>query len=300
MMADDERIEVVRIPVGFMPDEFRTLPSRQTVSLPQSHFDVAFDRTLKPFPNGFNSCLRRRAAQGLLFVNDPAGIMRQLDPGFMLQAASIHLPPILLTKEVSQAAAFFATHGTVVAKRPNSCGGREVFRLTAKGDGSIESDNIVEGQRGYADFDGLFAHLSHQGRTPVLFVQYLPRVREGDKRIVVVNGEPYGAYLRRAADGHWVQNVSRGGTCELDEVTTADRALIDETCRPYLDAGIHVLGYDLLRDGPHGWRISEINAGNIGGLFRLEYLGVPGVTDRFVEWLGDFSRRADRPELMPG
>ncbi|MGB5457827.1 MAG: hypothetical protein WBO73_20765 [Gammaproteobacteria bacterium] len=44
-------------------------------------------------------------------------------------------------------------------------------------------------------------------------------------------------------------------------------------------------GYDLLQNDSGSWTISEINAGNIGGLFRIEYLGVPGVTDRFVAWL---------------
>jgi glutathione synthase/RimK-type ligase-like ATP-grasp enzyme len=294
MMHGEDRIQVIRVPVGFMPDEFRTLPERQTVTLPLSHFDLAFDRTLKPFPDGLYDHLKRFAAAGMRFVNDPTGIERQLNPGFLLTAAAGRLPPALLTGDAVEAAGFFVTHGTVVAKRPNSCGGREVFRLTAKGDGSIATDNIVEGQRCYADFQSLFRHLSRNRRTPVLFARYLRRVREGDKRIVAVGGEPYGAYLRRAADGHWVQNVSRGGTCEITDVSDADHALVTETSRAYLEAGIHVLGYDLLRDDTGGWLISEINAGNIGGLFRLEYLGVPGVTDRFVDWLRRFSNQTDR------
>jgi glutathione synthase/RimK-type ligase-like ATP-grasp enzyme len=300
MMRREDRVQVVRVPVGFMPDAFRTLPERQTVALPLSHFDLAFDRTLKPFPDGFYHHLKRFAAAGLRFVNDPSGIERQLSPDFLLKAAAGRLPPMLLTADAAEAAGFFVTHGTLVAKRPNSCGGREVFRLTAKGDGSIATDNIVEGQRRYVDFEGLFRHLSRDGETPVLFARYLPRVREGDKRIVVVGGEPYGAYLRRAADGHWVQNVSRGGTCEIADVSDDDRALITETSRTYLGAGINVLGYDLLRNDDGGWLISEINAGNIGGLFRLEYLGVPGVTDRFVDWLRRFANQSSRQRAPAG
>jgi hypothetical protein len=53
-----------------------------------------------------------------------------------------------------------------------------------------------------------------------------------------------------------------------------------------------------LRDGNEGWLISEINAGNIGGLFRLEYLGVHGVADRFVDWICHFSHSATRPERL--
>jgi glutathione synthase/RimK-type ligase-like ATP-grasp enzyme len=300
VLAATDRIEATQVPLGFLPDEFRTLPSRPTMALPPEHFDIAFDRTLKPFPEGLYDRLGALSAR-LRFVNDPAGIQRHLDPAFLLRAAADHLPPMLLTADPAAAAAFFRAHGTVVAKRPNSCGGREVFRLSLAADGCIDSDNIVEGRRGWPDFDCLFRHLTQGRREPLLLARYLPRVCEGDKRIVVVGGEPYGAYLRRAADGHWVQNVSRGGRCELDLVSDADRALVAQTSRPYLEVGINLLGYDLLRDDDGCWRISEINAGNIGGLFRLEYLGVSGVTDRFVAWLERFAAHPHRPRepLLP-
>jgi len=284
MMADSDLIEVTPVPVGFMPDEFRSLPSRPTVALPPGHFDVAFDRTLKPFPDGLYDRLVALSPT-LRFVNAPAGIQRHLAPDFLLRAARGRLPPMLLTDDIGEAAAFLAEHGTVVAKRPNSCGGREVFRLSHEPSGRIDSDNPVEGRRGYPDLVPLFNNLTRGGQEPVLLARYLPRVREGDKRIVVVGGDIYGAYLRRAADGHWVQNVSRGGQVQLDVVTDEDRALVGATCGAWLANGINLLGYDLLRNDDGGWLISEVNAGNIGGLFRLEYLGIQGITDRFVDWL---------------
>ena len=50
--------------------------------------------------------------------------------------------------------------------------------------------------------------------------------------------------------------------------------------------------YDLLRGDDGRWLVSEINAGNVGGLFRIEYLGVQGLTDRFVNWLHEFTHRS--------
>jgi glutathione synthase/RimK-type ligase-like ATP-grasp enzyme len=298
LLADSDLIRATWVPLGFMPDEFRTLPERPTEAFAPSHFDVAFDRTLKPFPDGLYDRLAGLSGQ-LRFVNDPAGIQRHLAPDFLMRAAGDHLPPTLLTDDADQAAAFFAQHGTVVAKRPNSCGGREVFRLSTESDGRIDSDNIVEGRRGYPDFASLFRHLTQSSTEPVLLARYLPRVCEGDKRIVVVGGEVYGAYLRRAADGHWVQNVSRGGQVQLDTVTDADRAIVDGTTPAWSALGINVLGYDLLRNDDGGWLISEVNAGNIGGLFRLEYLGVHGITDRFVDWMTRFAA-ADPASPVPG
>jgi glutathione synthase/RimK-type ligase-like ATP-grasp enzyme len=129
----------------------------------------------------------------------------------------------------------------------------------------------------------------------MLLMRYLPRVVEGDRRVIVVDGDIYGAYLRKSSDGDWIQNVSFGAGCELVPVDIGDRRIGDATHGPYRDAGIHVLGYDLLWDDNGDWRISEINAGNIGGLFRIEYLGVPGVTDRFVAWLhADHNRNSSR------
>ena len=61
--------------------------------------------------------------------------------------------------------------------------------------------------------------------------------------------------------------------------------MVKATAPYYQQAGIRLLGYDLLLDNSGTWKISEINAGNIGGLFRLEYLGVKGVSDRFVDKL---------------
>ena len=110
--------------------------------------------------------------------------------------------------------------------------------------------------------------------------------------------------------GNWKMNKTAAEAAEMinelkakvADVSDVDRALITETSRDYLDAGINVLGYDLLRNDDGGWLISEINAGNIGGLFRLEYLGVAGVTDRFVDWLhrhANQTHREGRPPPMP-
>jgi glutathione synthase/RimK-type ligase-like ATP-grasp enzyme len=152
-------------------------------------------------------------------------------------------------------------------------------------------DIVIEGERICAEFSEFFDKLTGDNDEKILLMRYLPRVVEGDRRIIVVDGEIYGAYLRTSSDGHWVQNVSFGAGCELVPVEHRDREIVDATCGNYLDAGIHILGYDLLRDDTGDWRISEINAGNIGGLFRIEYLGVAGVTDRFVSWLQNFHDR---------
>ena len=126
--------------------------------------------------------------------------------------------------------------------------------------------------------------LDHENE-PLQFVRYLGQVTAGDKRIVVVDGEIYGAYLRKSQDGHWVQNVSLGSHCTLSVATMQERRIIAATQGHYRNEGLHVLGYDFLRDDDGHAKLSEINAGNIGGLARLEQLGKSGAMNRFVNWL---------------
>ncbi len=289
MLSPGEQIRATHVPAGFMPDDFAQLHWRKSLAFAPEDFDIAFCRTLKPFPDRYLSHLQRWSRR-LLFVNNPAGVERQLDPAFFLNAAGGFTPPVILTAEATTAAGFLAQHRIMVAKRANSCGGRGVYRISPTPGGYV-SDNVIEGERRYPAFPELFAQLTRNGAEALLLMRYLPRVTEGDRRIIVVDGEIYGTYLRTSSDGKWVQNVSFGGGCELVPVEDQDRQIVDATQGPYRDAGIHVLGYDLLRDDNGKWRISEINAGNIGGLFRIEYLGVAGVTDRFVAWLRAYRDR---------
>jgi glutathione synthase/RimK-type ligase-like ATP-grasp enzyme len=295
LLGAGEEIPCVRIPPDFDPGSFAGLSQRPTSRWPIRAFDLAFDRTLKPFPAGWLERLVALSPE-VPFLNDPAGIRRQLEPGFLLEAASDFLPPHRLAEAPDELASFQAAHGTIVAKRTNSCGGRGVFRISPAPAGGLETDNVVEGARTHADAAALWSHLVGEGGARILLMRYLPRVIRGEKRIVVVGGAIQGAYLRRSERGHWVQNVSQGARCERVPVSTGDRALVAATWGPYADAGIRLLGYDLIEDEAGTWRVSEINAGNVGGLFRLETLGEPGLTERFVEFLSGLARRGRAPD----
>ncbi len=284
MMVSGQSIDIVPIPPGFTADEFGQLPKQRPTRMPADAFHIAFCRTLKPFPDGYLTRLLQWS-QSVPFVNNPAGIARQLDVGFLLEAASAFTPPTRVTKDESVAQSFLNTHGTIVVKHSNSCGGRGVYKVSTTTQGAWVTDNVIEQMRVFLSFSDCFHHLSRGGTEAVLLMRYLPRVIEGDKRIVVMDGDIFGAFLRRSPTGHWIQNVSFGSSCDIVPVTDADRGLVSATAPYYCDAGIRLLGYDLLLDDDGSWKVSEINAGNIGGVFRLESMGVLGTTNRFVEKL---------------
>ena len=289
-----DQIDAAPVEAGFVPEEFGGLSERPTTPVGADYFDVALCRTLKPFPEGYIARLKEWS-RTFMFVNHPAGIERQLHQQFFVEAAGGFMPPSALTADASVASQFLERHQTIVAKRSNSCGGRGVFKVFREDSGEFATDNVVEGTMSFGSFAELFEHVSLSPTDPVLLVRYLPRVTEGDKRIIVVDGEIFGAYVRKSTQGHWVQNVSFGASCELVSVADEEREIVARTCGPYRDAGIHLLGYDLLHDDDGAWKVSEINAGNIGGIFRLEEMGVEGVTNRFVRWLHEFVERNADP-----
>ena len=298
MMEPGPSLNVIPIHAGFMPDEFGTLPTRDPVRMKAKDFDIAFCRTLKPFPIGYLDQLSQWS-HDVPFVNDPSGIARQLDVGFLLETASQFTPPALVTNKQDIAQGFLNEHGMMVVKQSNSCGGRGVYKVSTENHGAFVTDNVMETPRTFHSFSEMFLHVTKGSSEHILLMSYLPRVTEGDRRIVVMDGETFGTYIRRSKSGHWVQNVSFGSTCELMPVTEEDRRMVEATAPYYQQAGIRLLGYDLLLDNSGTWKISEINAGNIGGLFRLEYLGIKGVTDRFVDRLrtGDGIRGATELSL---
>ncbi len=255
---------------------------------PLESFNLVFCRTLKPFPQGYLDRLRSWETY-TQFVNSPTGKIEQIHPSFLWQVAGKYTPEMVVTSNSDEAQAFFERHRTIVAKRANSCGGRGVFKIWYQ-DRRFKIDNIGTRSAEFSEFAHLMNYLQGQSPQPVQLMRYLRRVDEGDKRVIVVDGEIYGAFIRRSKSGYWVNNISGDGECYLAEVSDAEREAIDNTISHYRDRGLLTLGYDFLQDEEGIWRISEINAGNIGGFAKLEALTNQPIMQRFISWLIDFGQ----------
>ncbi len=308
-LARDTRVKSFHIPTEEVLTQKSSFPLLQVASvageLPYREFlnlnatvnqqcslaevDLVFCRTLKPFPTGYLNTLSHWEKQ-IKFVNSPKGIREQIQPDFLGKAASKFTPAMIVTKDLAEALAFFEQHQTIVAKQFNSCGGRGVFKIYYH-NSSFQVDNLFLGTREFSDFSQVMNYLQSTTSKPLLFVRYLTRVDAGDKRIVVVDGEIYGAYIRRSQSGHWVHNVSGDGECFLAEISDGEKEAIAGTFEYYRRYGIHTLGYDFLLDEDHNWCISEINAGNVGGFSRLEQLTNKPVMNQLISWLIEFSQK---------
>ncbi len=260
--------------------------------------DVVFCRTLKPFPTGYLDVLSQWESL-THFVNRPSSKKEQIKPDFLLDFAQDYMPEAIATADWSEALGFFEKYQVIVAKHSNSCGGRGVFKIWYESR-HFHVDNVLSGTKTFGQFSEVMAYLqmgqSAGEAEPIQFCRYLHNVDAGDKRIVVVDGEIYGGYVRRSKSGHWVNNVSSDGECILSDITAEEREAIQATVVHYQALGLHTLGYDFLLDNDGTWRISEINAGNIGGFARLELLTGQPVMNRFTDWLLDYGKR---PLLSP-
>ena len=299
-LAQDPRVDLFHLPLervwgqGAAPDQVQVVPVRAELSYPafqtlgskplcwQSlrELDLVYCRTLKPFPPGYLDQLRAWEPY-TRFVNRPTGIQEQIQPDFLLKVAHRFTPDMIVTHNWVEALAFFEQHSTIVAKQANSCGGKGVYKIWYES-GQFRVDNLLAGTRLFSHFSQVMAYLQGPTAPPLLLMRYLNRVNQGDKRIVVVNGEIYGAFLRRSKSGYWVNNIRSDGECSLAEITPEEQDAIESTVESYHRRGLHTLGYDFLMDEDGIWRVSEINAGNIGGLTQLERLTQQPIMDRLI------------------
>jgi len=227
----------------------------QTVDL--AGFDVAWLRQDPPFDMHYitTTHLLERLNPGTLVVNDPFWVRNFPEKLLILNFPDL-MPPTTIARDLATIRAFRARHGDVILKPLYGNGGAGVFHLP-------ESD------RNLASLHEMFTGFS---REPLIVQKYLPDVSRGDKRVILVEGEPIGAINRVPAEGETRSNMHVGGRPEKVGLTARDR----EICArigPLLRAkGQIFVGIDVIGD-----YLTEINVTSPTGLQELErFDGVNG------------------------
>ncbi len=171
-----------------------------------SSFDVVLMRQDPPFDMAYITAthLLERLQPKTLVVNDPAEVRNAPEKMFVNEFADL-MPPTLITRELAEIKAFREQHGDVVMKPLYGYGGEAVFRVAR------EDIN-------FGSFYDLFAKTF---REPWVTQKYLAAVKEGDKRIILVDGEFAGAINRVPAADDLRSNMVRGGVAKTTELTRA-------------------------------------------------------------------------------
>jgi glutathione synthase len=235
-------------------DHYR-LSNPRTVDL--SERDVVLLRQDPPFDMAYitTTHLLERIHPETLVVNDPAAVRNAPEKVFVLDFLDL-MPPTLVTRNVEDVKAFRTQHKDIVLKPLYGNGGAAVFRI-APGDANLNS--LVE------LFQTVF-------REPFMVQQYLPEVRSGDKRIILVDGELAGAVNRVPAADETRSNLHCGGRPERVELTPRDHEICARLGPDLKRRGLLFAGIDVI--GPY---LTEINVTSPTGIRQIKDLGGPDI-----------------------
>ncbi|WP_373003308.1 glutathione synthase [Hyphomonas sp.] len=234
--------------------------------------DVILMRQDPPFDMSYiTACHLLELISGeTLVVNDPEGVRSSPEKIFPLLYPEI-MPPTLVSRDVRDILAFRATHKDIIIKPLYGHGGAGVFRL--KPDDS--------------NMDSLLEVFFTRSREPVMVQAFLPAVSEGDKRIMLVDGEPVGAINRRPQAGQVRSNLVVGGTAEKSALSDADRRICDIIGPELKRRGLVLTGIDVI-----GGRLTEVNVTSPTGVQAIKALS--GIDTAAIFWDVVQQKLADR------
>ena len=200
---------------------------------------------------------------GVRVINRPAALRAWNEKLSALRWSHL-MAPTLVSSRVEQLAAFSREHGEVVLK---PLGGRA-------GQGVVFASAATPGLR------ALLELVTAMETLPVMVQAFLPGVSAGDKRILLVNGEPLGAVNRVPSGGEFRSNLAVGGSPQPAELSEAERRICAELAPALQAEGLFFVGIDVI-DG----RLSEINVTSPTGVREVERLGGIPLADLTIERL---------------
>jgi glutathione synthase len=244
---------VEKLTVRDQPGDHFTLDAPRRVEL--AEFDVVLLRQDPPFDLSYitSTHLLERIHPKTLVVNDPAHVRNAPEKIFVTEFPDL-MPPTLITRDLAEIKAFRAEHNDIVMKPLYGHGGGAVFRLT----------------RDDLNFGSLYDLFSVTFREPWVVQKFLAEVKQGDKRILLVDGEFAGAVNRIPAEDDLRSNMVRGGAPASTKLTKREQEICKRLGPELRKRGMIFVGIDVIGD----W-ITEINVTSPTGIRAVKSLGGP-------------------------
>ena len=232
-----------------------TLGEAETVDL--GSFDVVLLRQDPPFDLAYISTTHMldRIHPKTLVVNDPSHVRNAPEKVFVTEFPEL-MPPTLITRDLDAIKAFRAEHEDIVMKPLYGLGGQAVFRLA----------------RDDLNFGSLYDLFANMFREPWVVQKFLPAVKDGDKRIILVDGEYAGAVNRVPAPDDLRSNMVRGGVPKATELSAREREICARLGPALRERGLLFVGIDVI-DG----FLTEINVTSPTGIRVIKNLGGPDI-----------------------
>jgi glutathione synthase len=198
-----------------------------------------------------------------LVLNDPRGLREANEKLYTIHFAQ-HMPPTLVSADPARLLAFAESLGKAVIKPLDGAGGSGVLVLTT---GDPNNRSMVD-------------LLTHEGQRYAMLQQFLPAVRQGDKRVLLLDGEVLGAINRIPRSDDIRSNIHVGGSVEPCEVTSEERALVEDLKPRLLRDGLVFVGLDLI-----GGKLTEVNVTSPTGIQQLSAHVGQDMADPVIAWV---------------
>ncbi|ANK13562.1 glutathione synthase [Erythrobacter neustonensis] len=213
--------------------------------------DVVLMRQDPPFHMGYITAthLLERIAHHTLVVNDPANVRNSPEKVMVLNYRRF-MPPTLVTRSVEEVRRFMDTHGAVVVKPIHGNGGKAIFRIGENG------ENLT----------ALFEVFNQTWPEPHMVQPFLPEVREGDKRIVLIDGVVAGAINRVPGEGEFRSNLAMGGSAQATQLTPREEEICAALGPDLQRLGLTFVGIDVIG----GKWLTEINVTSPTGIVAID------------------------------
>jgi glutathione synthase len=220
--------------------------------------DVVLMRQDPPFDMNYITLthLLERLHPKTFVVNPPAAVRNAPEKILVMEFPEL-MPPTLVTRDRQMIADFRKEHGNIIVKPLYGNGGAGVFF-------------IQEGDHNLASLIELF---EQNFREPFMVQKYLPDVRKGDKRIIIIDGEPVAGLNRIPAEGEARSNMHAGGRPELSELTAREREICATIAPALKERDMIFVGIDVIGD-----YLTEINVTSPTGIREIKRFGGPDIS----------------------
>ena len=208
--------------------------------------DIVLMRQDPPFDMSYITAtyLLEKISSKTLIINDPEGV-RNSPEKLLVTAFKDYVPPTLISSDLGEINSFKKLYQDVIVKPLYGNGGSGVFHL------SPHDENL----------SSLIELFTSYSREPLIVQKYIPEVRSGDKRIILIDGEPVGAINRVPAKGEARSNMHVGGRAEKTELNEVDRSICHSIGDVLRDRGLFFTGIDVI-----GNFLTEINVTSPTGI----------------------------------
>lgn len=239
-----------------------------------SDYDIVLIRKDPPFDLAYlyaTQLLSLVELDGVLVANSPQSLRDHNEKLSILKYPEVCVPT-LVTSDISRLKAFWEKHHSVIFKPLDAMGGQNIFHVLEDG----------------RNLTVILQLLTHQQCVPIMAQRYIPEIRtQGDKRIILINGEPIDYALARfAAPGESRANLVAGGRGQVVEITEHDRQLCDRL-KPHLQAqSLYFVGMDVI-----GNYVTEINITSPTCIRQIQAETDLDIAGRYLDFLAMRTKR---------